>query len=124
MKNPTILLVFLLSCAAARLHCAAARLHCALARLPCAAARLHCAAARLHCAAVRFHCAVARKMFAKNNHFSFKILYNFYIESSTCLCPVSWALCPVSWAGSSKKIFCRVCIFPQGPFFWRKKRFL
>ena len=70
MKNPTIFLVFLLSCAAARLHCAAARLHCAAARLHCAAARLHCAAARLHCAAARLHCAVARKMCTENNCFS------------------------------------------------------
>ena len=46
MKNPTIFLVFLLSCAAARLHCAAARLHCAAARLHCAVARLHRAVAK------------------------------------------------------------------------------
>ena len=45
MRDSTIFFVFLLSCAAARLHCAAARLHCAAARLHCAAARLHCAAA-------------------------------------------------------------------------------
>ena len=49
MKNPTIFLVFLLSCAAARLHCAAARLHYAIARLHCAAARLHCKTFFLPC---------------------------------------------------------------------------
>ena len=118
MKNPTMFLVFLRSCAAARLHCAAARLHCAAARLHCAAARVHCAAARLYCAVARLRCDVVRKMCMKNSCFSRWNIWFWDVK----ICDTYKFLSRKKKEKKSKTFFCRVCIFPQGPFFSRKIR--
>ena len=73
------------------LSCARRRLYCALRRLHCALRRVHCALRRLHCALARLHCAPARKMCTRK-------------------------MC----TKKAQKIFCRVWIFLQGPFFERK----
>ena len=146
MKNPTIFLVFLLSCAAARLHCAAARLHCAAARLHCAAARLCCSKTPLCCSKTPLCCSKTPLCSEKSLlcsektllcsagawgairsrtpvlpsglHLTFKIL-QFYIIFRLNPRPAS-AQCPGKALVCQKKIFCRVCIFPQGPFFLEK----
>ena len=61
MKNPTIFLVFLLSCVLRRLHCAAARLYCGVRRFYCGVRRLYCGVRRLYCGVRRFYCALAEK---------------------------------------------------------------
>ena len=72
-------------------------------KILCALRRLHSALGRLHCALARLHCALARTKKEKN--------------------PL--AVCASSRRGLFletifQQIFCRVCIFPQGPFLRNK----
>ena len=108
---PPILAYPILSSALRRLHCGLRRLHCGLRRLHCGLRRLQCGLGRLHCGLRRLYCARRR------------------LQKSSKIVKHIFAVCAFSRRGlffgeKYVKIFCRVCIFPQGPFFGRKKRYL